>query len=117
MEYRNIYKPPKPCVYMVKKRCDGCGNLARELRRHGGKFYCFKCYTKQVSILNFREWKFEEPLSEHTYVCLILTKSQKKLLKKRLKFLYPTKKRPIIAEYIRSLVLHDLLRWEKSLTS
>ena len=81
--------------------------------------HCHKCKYKLKSYNKIPAGPlvFQEPLSENIIFHTSLTATQKKLLIKRLKFIFPLKNHDKemrgLSDYLRKLILEDLKKFEE----
>ena len=96
----------------TKTSCDSCGVRTKRIRRYKNKFLCYKCYIKEAQVFtNFPI--YGEPLSIKLIFTFTLTEKQKKLMDKRIKYLFPINSNRKMSEYIRSLIMVDLKKFEE----
>ena len=94
----------------LSNECDECGKSMKSFHIYKNTCICGMCYRKHFVIIN--SFPLKEPIGSNVSFSLSLTKTQKKLLDERLKYLLPNAKN-YRTEYLRALILSDIDYWKE----
>lgn len=96
----------------LSDKCNECGKSIKKYHLYKSQTLCGMCYRSHFIIINQFPKIFDEPLNTTLCFTLGLTKSQKKMIDERVKYLFP-KKTHARTKYLRMLILGDLRYWEE----
>lgn len=94
-------------------KCDECEKKIKNFHIYKNKILCGMCYRKHFIIVPGLPKFFDEPLNCPIAFHITLTKLQKHILDKRMKYLFPDSKNHR-GKYLRGLILGDIEYWKNS---